>query len=167
MYLRNLEEKDAPMMLEWMHDASVVQYMQTDFASMTLENCVTFIHSSRISSKNLHFAIADDNDTYVGTVSLKNIDKQSKSAEFAITIRKSVMGQGYSQYAMQEMIRIGETELDLQYIYWYVSMLNQRAIRFYDKNQYSRMEQMPKVARKYYNKESLNNVIWYVSKRTI
>lgn len=30
MKLRNLENKDAAFMLEWMHDTSVVKYMRSD-----------------------------------------------------------------------------------------------------------------------------------------
>ena len=36
MKLRKLEAKDAPFMLEWMHDEDVVRYMRRDFMSMTL-----------------------------------------------------------------------------------------------------------------------------------
>lgn len=47
MKLRKLEMKDAPLMLEWMHDKSVVENMQADFASFTIENCENFIANSQ------------------------------------------------------------------------------------------------------------------------
>ena len=43
MKLRKLEEKDAPLMLEWMHDPEVVADMRTNFADKTLEDCLSFI----------------------------------------------------------------------------------------------------------------------------
>ena len=43
MNLRKLELKDAPLMLEWMHDPDVVQNMQADFAHKTLSDCENFI----------------------------------------------------------------------------------------------------------------------------
>ena len=44
MRLRKLEIKDAPAMLEWMQDRSVVADMNTDFSSKTLEDCALFTH---------------------------------------------------------------------------------------------------------------------------
>lgn len=38
MKLRPLEEKDATLMLEWMHDDSVVHNMGTDFSKKTIED---------------------------------------------------------------------------------------------------------------------------------
>ena len=84
MRLRKLELKDAPLMLEWMHDETVVKDMQADFSSKTLEDCNHFILSSKDTRKNLHLAIVDENDEYMGTVSLKNIEEDK--AEFAITV---------------------------------------------------------------------------------
>ena len=88
--------------------------------------------------KNLHLAVVDDNNTYMGTVSLKNIENDA--AEFAITVRKNAMGKGFSKYAMSEIIRIGLEELNLKSIYWCVSPENKRAVKFYDKNGYMRID---------------------------
>lgn len=52
MRLRKLELKDAPLMLEWMHDETVVKDMQADFSSKTLEDCNHFILSSKDTRKN-------------------------------------------------------------------------------------------------------------------
>jgi diamine N-acetyltransferase len=138
MKLRRLELKDAELMLEWMHDPSVVENLQTDFASKTIADCEGFIISAQNGSKDLHLSIVDDDDKYRGTVSLKHI--QNGSAEFAITVCKSAMGKGYSKYAMTEIIRIGFEELNLQSVYWCVSPENKRAICFYDKNGYQRVD---------------------------
>ena len=137
MNLRKLELKDAPLMLEWMHDETVVKDMQADFSSKTLEDCNIFILSSKDTRKNLHLAIVDENDEYMGTVSLKNIEEDK--AEFAITVRKCAMGKGYSHFGMSEIIRIGFEKMNLSNIYWYVDKNNQRAIKFYDKNGYQRI----------------------------
>lgn len=153
MRLRKLEIKDAPLMLEWMHDETVVKDMQADFSSKTLEDCNLFILSSKETRKNLHLAIVDENDEYMGTVSLKNIEEDK--AEFAITVRKCAMGKGYSRFGMSEIIRIGFEEMNLSNIYWYVDKNNQRAIKFYDKNGYQRIS--PEIIGGGTNK----NFIWY------
>lgn len=137
MRLRKLEEKDAPLMLEWMRDPSVVEYMQTDFASKTIEDCLDFIKYAADHTTDVHFAVVDDNDEYMGTVSLKHI--MDGSAEFAITVRKAAMGRGFSSFAMKEIIEYGFNTLNLNSIYWCVRPENKRAVRFYDKNGYKRV----------------------------
>ena len=121
-------------MLEWMHDSDVVQNMQTDFAHKTLSDCENFIRSSQTDNKNLHLAVVDDENTYMGTVSLKNIE--NGAAEFAIAVRKVAMGRGFSKYAMSKIIRVGFEMLKLKSVYWCVSPENKRAVKFYDENGY-------------------------------
>ena len=66
MKLRKLELKDAPLMLEWMHDDDVVQNMKTNFKIKTLEDCEQFINESKVNNANLHLAIVDEFDEYMG-----------------------------------------------------------------------------------------------------
>lgn len=139
MNLRKLELEDAPLMLEWMHDKLAVKDLQANFAEKSLADCESFIKNSHIDKENLHLAIVDETDTYMGTVSLKHI-VPAISAEFAIAVRKCAMGKGFSKYAMAEMIRIGIGEMKLKNIYWFVSPNNKRAIRFYDKNGYQKID---------------------------
>ena len=58
MYLRKLELKDAPFMLEWMHDGNVIGNLRTDFASKTIQDAEGFIEWSSNDKKNLNLAIA-------------------------------------------------------------------------------------------------------------
>lgn len=141
--LRELQEKDAPLMLRWMHDADVTAWMEADFASKTLDDCLRFIAASKNNPAHVHMAIVDENDTYMGTTSLKNIDRENGHAEFAITICKEAMGKGLSKQAMADIIAYGLEKIGLEKVYWYVRKDNQRAVRFYDKNQYPRVETLP------------------------
>ncbi len=161
MRLRALESKDAPYMLEWMHDESVVQFMGRDFSKNTLEGCEQFIYDSQTCSENYHRAIVDDFDEYMGTVSLKHINHELSMAEFAITVRKCAMGKGYSSYGMNEIIRLGKSELGLKKIVWCVSKKNERAVRFYDKKKYKRTLDIPKFYKDMYTEEQLLDFIWY------
>ena len=158
MKLRKLQAEDAPFMLEWMHDDSVVHDLRTNFAVKTLEDCISFIKMAQDTKDNLHLAIVDDNDTYMGTVSLKHITKTS--AEFGITVRKCAMGKGFSRYAMQYIIDKGFKHLGLQSIYWCVAPENHRAVRFYDKNKYGRCL-APVEAQNFYTPEEITHDIWY------
>ena len=158
MKLRKLQMKDAEFMLEWMHDESVVKYLHANFAEKTILDCREFIKSSENNTTCLHMAIVDENDTYMGTISLKCI--RDSVAEFAISIRNSAMGKGYSSYGMKEIIKIGFEELKIEEIYWCVSKDNKRAIRFYDKNEYQKVNgcNIDVIG---YSKLQIDSLFWY------
>lgn len=162
MYLRKLKKSDAPLMLEWMHDESVVKDLQANFAAKTIDDCKAFIEAAQDVKENMHLAIANDEDEYMGTVSLKHIKKDT--AEFGITIRTVAMGKGFSKYAMQEIIRIAFEELGLKSVFWCVNPVNKRAVRFYDKNGYELIDMKGKDVDGYTN-EQVNNYVWYEVKK--
>ena len=95
MLLRKLKPKDASLMLEWMHDDSVVHDMGKEFSKKTLNDCRTFISSSETDFPCIHRAIVDETDKYMGTVSLK--------------------------YAMKAIIQYAFDRLALDRVYWCVS----------------------------------------------
>lgn len=161
MNLRKLELKDAPLMLEWMHDKDVTANMNRDFSSLSIEDCERFISNSENDKQNVHMAVVDENDEYLGTVSLKSVDYENRNAEFAITIRKCAMGKGVSSYAMKEIIRTGIEDMKLNCVYWCVSPENKRAVRFYDKNGYKRIAYQDLGVDTDYDKELIEKFIWY------
>lgn len=164
MRLRKLKRQDAPYMLEWMHDNSVVENMETDFSRKTIDDCIKFIEEGNVTREHVHMAIVDNNDIYMGTVSLKHVDNINKIAEFAITLRRIAMGKGYALFGIQSILQIGFEKLKLDNIYWYVSKENIRALRFYDKNNYMRLQK---------SRETLNyavfnvkkDYVWYLAKQ--
>ncbi len=172
MKLRNLKVGDAPLMLEWMHDESVVGKLRTDFSKKTLEDCKNFIEEANeeYNKKHksfIHFAIEDEEGEYQGTVSLKNIE--SSQAEFAITIRKKAMGTGCSIWVMKSIMEYAYNELGLDFVYWCVSPENKRAVRFYDKNHFQRIEDEDFIygtaIKAGYTPEQIASYIWYVDKK--
>lgn len=130
--LRRLNQKDAPLMLEWMHDNTINCCFQYPFADMTLEKVKTFIENS-FNDENRHFAIVDLNDEYLGTISLKNISQKNKNAEYAIVTRKKAQGTGEALQATKELINYAFKELGLHKIYLNVLEDNIRARKFYEK----------------------------------
>ena len=126
MNLRKLELKDAPLMLEWMHDPDVVQNMQADFAHKTLSDCENFIRVSHTDDKNLHLAVVDDNNTYMGTVSLKNIENDA--AEFANIIMKNTISDVIivKQSAVEQIVFLycsSSFSKNIRYIASYIPMI--------------------------------------------
>lgn len=159
MRIRNLELKDATLMLEWMHDEKVVEYLQGNFREKTIDDCKSFIVASENKKNNIHLAIVNDEDEYMGTVSLKNIDRINASAEFAITVRRCAMGRGYSWYGMEEIIDKAFNEFGLESVYWCVSRKNKRAVRFYDKhNFHENIDISPSILQRY---NKTGDLKWY------
>lgn len=152
--LRPLKLTDTDRMLEWMHDKDLVGKLKQDFERKTREDCELFITRSLENECELHKAITDDSDKYLGTVSLKNINEES--AEFAIALHRDAIGKGIAINAMKEILRIGFNEYSISEIYWYVSVENKRAIRFFDINGFVRVNES-----EYQNTEDENRYIWY------
>lgn len=162
MRLRELQIKDAEYMLEWMHNKDVVCHLSANFADKTIEDCKNFIANSKNNAYDINLAIVNEDDEYMGTVSLKHVDKEHQTAEFAVTIRECAMGKGYSAYGMAEILRRGLEDFGLKNIYWCVSKNNERAVRFYDKNGYLRTTDIPTNILECYTKEQNAMFIWYV-----
>lgn len=134
MRLRELEMRDAPFMLEWMHESECVEKLPTPFMDMTMEQCRQFIEKARCNKdKEIHMAICDEEDEYQGTVSLKNIDLVNGNAEYAISIRRHAMGQGISSFGTKEILRIAFEDVGLSKVYLCVFEDNVRAVKFYNK----------------------------------
>ena len=159
MKLRGLELKDAPLMLEWMHDESVVKNLRGNFKEKTLADCEAFILASADKKSDIHLAIVSDEDEYMGTVSLKNVDRSNNSAEFAITVRNSAMGRGYSWWGMEEIISLAFEKYELDNVYWCVSRDNERAVRFYDKHNFHEAVDIPSTITSNY--AGMTNLKWY------
>lgn len=162
MKLRKLHKKDAPYMLEWMQDEDLTAGLQKKFHSKTLADCLKFIEGSYVSDRCLHLAVVDGDDTYMGTVSLKNINREKCCAEFAIAMRGCAIGKGFSQYGMKELFRIGWEKIGLNMIYWNVLKTNHRAVRFYDKHHYQRIYRIPAVCEE---GEHSQELLWYAEER--
>ena len=114
-------------MLEWLHDRTVTEYLQLDGSGATLADAACFIQSAQNESVDLHRAVVDCNDTYLGTVSLKNIDTGKREAEYAIAMRASAMGTGAAFAATQDILNIAFQILGLRRVY--LNVLQETSVR--------------------------------------
>lgn len=133
MKLRNLLKKDARRMLEWMQDPNVNYWFRFDASGQTTAGVAAFIEAANINGNAKHFAIADDDDLYLGTVSLKEIDLINSCAEYAIVLRGDQVGRGIAKFATDELLKIAFNELNLNRVYLNVLTENVRAWKFYEK----------------------------------
>ena len=115
--LRPLELKDAEGMYDWMTDPTITQYFRFDASSVTIESCAEFIRDSGEDPFTVHFAIVNDADEYLGTISLKKIDNEKKCGEYAISTRKIVHGKGVAGQATEEILKIAFEKYKLDYVY--------------------------------------------------
>ncbi len=136
--IRSLKEEDAHFMLEWMHDSKIQKRFQKNMMSMTLQDAVDFCKRSKEvealeSGQSLHFAIVDETDEYLGTISLKEIDLENRNAEYAITTRRKVHGKGIARIATGLILKKAFEEYGLHRVFLNVLSDNEPAIRFYEK----------------------------------
>ena len=136
--LRALSEKDAPLMLEWMHDAEIQKGFRKDMLNATLEQAKNFCISSNIPDEvktgdSIHFAIVNETDEYLGTISLKDINIEDGNAEYAITTRRKVHGKGVAVEATKLVLKKAFFEYGLHRVYLNVVHDNIAAIKLYEK----------------------------------
>ena len=136
--IRELVEQDVPYMLEWMHDPQINMYFAKDMSLMSQKDVRNFCACSShekdlINGDSLHYAIVDNDDVYLGTVSLKDINFLDSNAEYAISTRKSAWGKGVALKATELILDVAFQKLQLHKVYLNVLENNYRAIRFYEK----------------------------------
>lgn len=129
--LRPLKEKDAVYMLEWMTDPAIARFFRFDASKMSLEQCKAFIDRVGKQENCCHYCIADAQDEYLGTISLKEI--RDGEAEYAISTRAKAHGTGAAMAATRKILEIAFGELGLYRVYLNVLADNGRANAFYRK----------------------------------
>ena len=136
MRLRKLEEKDAEGMLEWMHDPEIQKNFRFSSKCKKKEDVLEFIREAEeepVDGKSIHLAIVDENDEYLGTISLKNVDLESANAEFDISLRHIVQGKVIGTEATKQLLNLAFNKFGLERVYLNVLSENKKAIYLYEK----------------------------------
>ena len=133
MKLRMLELKDTPGIFEWMKDPECNKHFRFDPDKVTMESVKEFIKKAEKDPVNQHYAITNENDEYLGTISLKNINENDGNAEYAVALRSSVSGKGLGYKATMAVLDIAFNEMKLNRVYLNVWPENERAIALYIK----------------------------------
>lgn len=134
--LRPLQSTDVEGILEWMHDKEVNIFFRFDAENMTAKKVTKFVEDSikaMKEQKSYNFAIADAENQYLGTISLKNVDWNARTGEYAISLRKTAQGKGIGTIATKKLFVIAFEELMLNRIFLNVLSENKRAIHMYEK----------------------------------
>lgn len=131
--LRKVKYRDKWYIYEWMKNPDIAQFFQFDSACISIKQIESFITKAQVFAGNRHYAIVDDEDEYLGTVSLKNIDTRNRKCELAIALRVKHIGKGVGAFGVAEALRIAFSEMMLHKVYLNVFKHNLRAIRLYEK----------------------------------
>lgn len=158
--LRSLAEQDASGMLEWMRDLKVNRWFVQDFSSMDKESASRFIQESWSNRESLHLAVDDGSGGYLGTISLKNIDCISRSAEYAIALRSAAHGTGVAQRATSCLLQLARDKMGLTEVYLNVLRDNSRARAFYEKVGFMLLVGPPAVASANQADKGID-LVWY------
>lgn len=136
IHLRELSLKDAEGMLEWMHDPDIQAGFQTDMMSKTLDDAKSFIENAQYlmaDGSSIHFAIASEQNEYLGTISLKDISLRDRHGEYAISLRRCAQGKGIATDATHQLLTISFRDWMLERVYLNVLSENTKAIRLYER----------------------------------
>lgn len=126
-------------MLECLHDTDIQKGFKKKMQAMTMDDVVRFIKSAQIRNNlsngmDIHYAVVNtEEDEYLGTVSLKNIDLVNGTAEYAIITRKKAHGRGIGFKATGLILKKAFLELHLRRVYLSVYSDNNDAIKLYEK----------------------------------
>lgn len=160
MHLRELQIEDAELMYEWMTDNCITGFFHTDFSKKKIDDAYDFIKHCNDDEKHCkYFAIASDENTYMGTVALKNYDPDRQHIEFSIVVRDIAMGKGYAWFGTRAAIEKAFSEYDVACVYWEVKRTNRRAIQFFDKHGFREAVDVPTEIRERYPQKA--DLKWY------
>jgi diamine N-acetyltransferase len=120
-------------MLEWMKDYRVNCFFRFNSDNVTIQSVKDFISNCLQDKYNYHFAIADENDIYQGTISLKNVDTDANTAEYSIALRYDSQGKNVGTFATKEILEYAFNRLNLNRVYLNVLAENVNAIKLYEK----------------------------------
>ena len=129
--LRSLREEDVDGMLSWMHDSETARHFARDFGSMTEGKAAAFVRASWCDAQDVHLAVTDEREVYLGTVSLKDVDFVADTAEYAIAVTVEARGTGAALAGTRDILSLAFDGLGLREVWLCVKESNVRAQRFY------------------------------------
>jgi RimJ/RimL family protein N-acetyltransferase len=135
LYLRALEEADAPSYVRWMNDPEVNRTLAGGAFPLNLPKELDYIRKACADESGLNLAIIlKDGDWHIGGVGLHRIRQVHQTATFGIMIGETdCWGKGYGTEATRLMLRHGFRSLNLNRISLTVYDYNSRGIRAYEK----------------------------------
>lgn len=129
--LREFEETDIPLKVEWINDSENNQYLHYELP-MQLDKTVNWFHS-KDNSKRIDCTI-EYHGIAVGIIGLLQIDRVNSKAEYYITIgNRNFKKRGIATKATKIILDYAFDKLKLHKVYLTVDSENKVAIKLYEK----------------------------------
>jgi RimJ/RimL family protein N-acetyltransferase len=133
--LRAVEERDLPLLVQWMNDPEVRYWLHhSDRPDATVESVRGRFGLSADGFANMVWMIETEEGRPVGHVGLLGLDFHHKRAELAISIgEKDCWSRGYGTDAIRTVLRHAFETLELRRVDLHTDADNARGIRCYEK----------------------------------
>ena len=133
IYLRKMSDDDTGLIVKWRNK----EFVRRNFiyqALFTPESHRNWIETMVETGKVVQFIICTKEDRPVGSVYLRDIDREHRKAEYGIFIgEEDALGQGYGTQAAKLAITYAFEELKLHKVILRVLAGNDRAKKSYEK----------------------------------
>lgn len=133
--LREIEDKDIPLINHWRNDRDMISMLGAPFRYINRDTDIKWYENYLKSrSTNVRCAIVEkDEDVILGIISLTNINFQNQSAELHLMIGKENQGKGLGTFSVNELLYHAFNNLNLKRVELTVLKTNIRAIHLYEK----------------------------------
>lgn len=133
IYLREMTDEDTELIVKWRNE----RFVRRNFIyqkPFTVEGHRSWVETMVKTGKVVQFMICTKEDKPVGSVYLRDIDREHSKAEYGIFIgEKDTLGCGYGTQAAKLMLSYAFKELKLHKVMLRVLAGNERAKRSYEK----------------------------------
>jgi diamine N-acetyltransferase len=116
--------------MTWVNDREVMQYFANRQTTITEDEERCYLEAL-IASKNDRAWSIFDGDSYVGQCSINQIYWPARNGRVFIALRREMHGRGYGPRALEELVRLAWTELDLHKLWLIVRRDNKKAQSMY------------------------------------
>ena len=139
VYLRPLEQADAPVIAPWFNDAEVTQFTLR-YLPISLRAEEEFLANLAKSDKDIVLGIAlRETDRLIGATGLHAIDWRNRQTGFGITLGvKEEWGKGHGTEATRLIVGYAFDTLNLNRVWLHAYEYNARALHIYERVGFSR-----------------------------
>ncbi len=134
IYLRSLNEEDVHVMINWVNNKHITQYLNFE-PPISEEEEHDWLIAVNQSETDLVFGIVEKgSNIHIGNIGLHHIDKKTEDADIGIFIGETDReGKGYGTEALQLAVAYACRELHLKIIHAPIFASNTRSIALFEK----------------------------------
>ena len=133
----NIDHKEKEIVREWRNNMDIRRWMYSDHVISEEEHAM-FIEGLKIDNKNSYWLARDENEGYLGVISLNRIDSANKNAYLGIYTNPYSGKTGTGYVLIECLKRLAFNIAYLHTLKLEVIENNEKAIRFYEKAGFSK-----------------------------